>query len=143
MSEFPEIQPFGPRPVQPNEDVKNEAKSVSPPESVNYPSVSPPQSRTSIGLVISALAVGFALGYATSRYQHLFFRQSKIDEFIDYAQAWIREQGPKIADPIKRSLESTGSSMEQAIKKVSTSVPLESLNFLQRPKPRKFLGIQI
>ena len=55
MSEFPEIQPFGPRPVQPNEDVKNEAKSVSPPESVNYPSVSPPQSRTSIGLVISAL----------------------------------------------------------------------------------------
>jgi hypothetical protein len=143
MSEFPEMQPFGPRPVQPNEDVKNEAKSVSPPESVSYPSVTSPQSRTSIGLVISALAVGFALGYATSRYQHLFFRQSKIDEFIDYAQAWIREQGPKIADPIKRSLESTGSSMEQAVKKVSASVPLESLNFLQRPKPRKFLGIKI
>jgi hypothetical protein len=71
----------------------------------------------------------------------LFFRQSKIDEFIDYAQAWIREQGPKIADPIKRSLESTGFTVEQAIKKVSASVPLESLNLLQRPQPRKFLGI--
>lgn len=143
MSEFPEIQPFGPRPVQPNEDVKNEAKSVSSPGSVNYPSVTSPQSRISITLVVSALAVGFALGYAASRYQHLLFRQNKIEEFIDYAQAWIREQGPKITDPIKRSLESTGSSMEQAIKKVSANVPLESLNILQRPKTRKFLGIQI
>jgi hypothetical protein len=143
MSEFPEIQPFGPRPVQPNEDLKNEAKSVSPPEPVNSSSVAPSQRRPPIALVISALTVGFALGYAASRYQHLLLRQSKIDEFIDYAQAWIREQGPKIADPIKRSLESTGSSMEQAIKKVSASVPLESLHLLQRPKPRKFLGIQI
>jgi hypothetical protein len=143
MSEFPEIQPFGPRPVQPNEDLKNEAKSVSPPEAVNSSSVAPSQRQPPIALVISALTVGFALGYAASRYQHLLLRQSKIDEFIDYAQAWIREQGPKIADPIKRSLESTGSSVEQAIKKVSASVPLESLNLLQRPKPRKFLGIQI
>jgi hypothetical protein len=143
MSEFPEIQPFGPRPVQPNEDLKNEAKSVSPPEPVNSSSVATSQSRPPIALVISALTVGFALGYAASRYQHLLLRQSKIDEFIDYAQAWIREQGPKFADPIKRSLESTGSSVEQAIKKVSASFPLESLNLLQRPKPRKFLGIQI
>jgi hypothetical protein len=143
MSEFPEIQPFGPRPVQPNEDLKNEAKSISPPEPVNSSPVAPPQNRASIALVVSALAVGFALGYAASRYQRLLLRQSKIDEFIDYAQAWIREQGPKIADPIKRSLESTGSSVEQAIKKVSASVPLESLNLLHRPKPRKFLGIQI
>jgi hypothetical protein len=143
MSEFPEIQPFGPRPVQSNEDLKNEAKSVSPPEPVNSSAVAPSQRRPPIALVLSALTVGFALGYAASRYQHLLLRQSKIDEFIDYAQAWIREQGPKIADPIKRSLESTGSSVEQAIKKVSASVPLESLNLLQRPKPRKFLGIQI
>jgi hypothetical protein len=143
MSEFPEIQPFGPRPVQPNEDLKNEAKSVPPPEPINSSAAAPPQNRTSTALVVSALAVGFALGYAASRYQHLLLRQSKIDEFIDYAQAWIREQGPKIADPIKRGLESTSSSVEQAIKKVSASVPLESLNLLQRPKPRKFLGIQI
>jgi hypothetical protein len=143
MSEFPEIQPFGPGPVQPNDDLKNEAKSVSPPEPVNPSAVAPPQSRAPIGAVVTALAVGFALGYAASRYQHLLLRQSKIDEFIDYAQGWIREQGPKIADPIRRSLESTGSSVEQAFKKVSANVPLESLNLLHRPKPRKFLGIKI
>jgi hypothetical protein len=143
MSEFPEIQPFGPGPVQPNEDLKNEAKLVSPPEPVNPSAVAPPPSRAPIKAIITALAVGFALGYAASRYQHLLLRQSKIDEFIDYAQAWVREQGPKIADPIKRSLESTGSSVEQAFKKVSASVPLESLNLFQRPKPRRFLGIKI
>jgi hypothetical protein len=143
MSEFPEIQPFGPRPVQPNEDLKNEAKSASAPEPVNPSAIAPPQNRAQIPMVVTALAVGFALGYAASRYQHLLIRQSKIDEFIDYAQAWIREQGPKITDPIKRSLESTGSSVEQAIKKVSAGVPLESLNLLHRPKPRKFLGIKI
>ena len=143
MSEFPEIQPFGPRPVQPNEDLKNEAAAASPPEPLDPSAVAPPQSRVPISVVVSALAIGFALGYAVSRYQDLILRQSKIDQFIDYAQAWIHEQGPKIADPIKRSLESTGSSVEQAIKKVSASVPLESLHLLQRPKPRKFLGIQI
>jgi hypothetical protein len=141
MSEFPEIQPFGPRPVQPNEDLKNEAAAASSPEPLDPSAVAPPQSRVPISVVVSALAIGFALGYAVSRYQDLILRQSKIDQFIDYAQAWIHEQGPKFADPIKRSLESTGSSVEQAIKKVS--VPLESLNLLQRPKPRKFLGIQI
>jgi hypothetical protein len=143
MSEFPEIQPFGPRPVQPNEDLKNEAKSVSPPEPVEPSAVVPAQNRTSIATIVSAVAIGFALGYAISRYQDLILRQSKIDQFIDYAQDWIHEQGPKIADPIKRSLESTGSSVEQAIKKVSASVPFESLHLLQRPKPRKFLGIRI
>jgi hypothetical protein len=143
MSEFPEIQPFGPRPVQPNEDLKNEAKAGSPPEPVEPAALVPPQNRTSIAVIVSAVAIGFALGYAVSRYQDLILRQSKIDQFIDYAQAWIHEQGPKIADPIKRTLESTGSSVEQAIKKVSASVPLESLNLLQRRKPRKFLGIQI
>jgi hypothetical protein len=143
MSEFPEIQPFGPRPVQPNEDLKNEAKAAPPAEPVNPNAVAPPLSRTPVAVIVSAVAIGFALGYAVSRYQDLILRQGKIDQFIDYAQAWIHEQGPKIADPIKRSLESTGSSVEQAIKKVSASVPLESLNFLQRPKPRKFLGIPI
>jgi hypothetical protein len=143
MSEFPEIQPFGPRPGQPNEDIKNEAKAVSPPEPINPPAVAPSQSRGHLAVVLAAAAVGFALGYAASRYQDQILRQSKIDEFIDYAQAWIRDQGPKIADPIKRGLESTGSSVEQAIKKVSASVPLESLHLLPRPKPRKFLGIQI
>jgi hypothetical protein len=143
MSEFPEIQPFGPGPVQPNEDLKNEAKTVPPLAPISPSAAAAPPSRVPITVVVTAVAVGFALGYAASRYQDLLLRQSKIDEFIDYAQAWIREQGPKIADPIKRSLESTGSSVEQAIKKVSASVPLESLNLLHRPKPRKFLGIKI
>ena len=90
-----------------------------------------------------AVSVGFALGYLASRYQQQLLSQSKIDEFIHYAQAWIREQGPKIADPIKQGLESTGSSVEQAIKKVSSSHPLESFNFLPRQKHRKFLGLEI
>jgi hypothetical protein len=143
MSEFPEIQPFGPRPAQPNDDPKNETKAVPPPGPVNPSAVAAPQSRVNLTVVVTAVAVGFALGYAASRYQELILRQSKIDEFITYAQAWIREQGPKIADPIKHSLESTGSSVEQAIKKVSVSRPWESLHLLQRQKPRKFLGIQI
>jgi hypothetical protein len=78
-----------------------------------------------------------------ARYQQLIISQSKIDEFINYAQAWIREQGPKLADPIKQSLESTGSTVEQAFKKVSSSRPLESLHLFQRQKPRKFLGLEI
>jgi hypothetical protein len=94
-------------------------------------------------VVVTAVTVGFALGYLVSRYQQLILSQSKIDEFINYAQAWIREQGPRITDPIKQGLESTGSSVEQAIKKVSASRPLESLNLFQRPKHRKFLGIDI
>ena len=103
----------------------------------------PPQSSVNMTAVVTAITVGFAAGYLFSRYQQSILRQSKIDEFIHYAQAWIREQGPKIADPIKQSLESTGSTVGQAIKKVSASHPLESLNPFYRPKPRKFLGLEI
>jgi hypothetical protein len=143
MSEFPEIQPFGPRPAQHNENPPTTAQPATPPQPVP-PTVTPaPQHRVNLTVVVTALSVGFALGYVASRYQQLILSQSKIDEFIDYAQAWIREQGPKITDPIKQGLESTGSSVEQVIKKVSASYPLESLNFFQRPKPRKFLGLKL
>jgi hypothetical protein len=143
MSEFPEIQPFGPRPVQHNEDPQHAAPAAHPsqPTTPSLSEASP--SRVNLTVVVTAVTVGFALGYLVSRYQQTILSQSKIDEFINYTQAWIREQGPKITDPIKQGLESTGSSVEQAIKKVSASRPLESLNLFQRPKRRKFLGIDI
>jgi hypothetical protein len=141
MSDFPEIQPFGPRPAQHNENPPNVAPPAVPP--VSPPVVTAPQSHVSLTTVVTAVSAGFVLGYLVSRYQQQLLSQSKIDEFIHYAQAWIREQGPKIADPIKQSLESTGSSVEQAIKKVSSSHPLESFNFLPRQKHKKFLGLEI
>ena len=143
MSEFPEIQPFGPRPAQHNEDPQNAAPAAHPSEPPTPSPSQAPASRVNITVVVTAVTVGFALGYLVSRYQQLILSQSKIDEFINYAQDWIREQGPKITDPIKQGLESTGSSVEQAFKKVSASRPLESLGLFQRPKHRKFLGIDI
>jgi hypothetical protein len=143
MSEFPEIQPFGPRPSQHKEGSPNEGEATNPPEPVIPSAIATPQSRVNMTVVVTAVAVGFALGYAASHYQELILRQSKIDEFIDDVQAWIREQGPKIAEPIKHGLESTGSSVEQAFKKVSATRPLESLNLFHRQKPRKFLGLEI
>jgi hypothetical protein len=143
MSEFPEIQPFGPRPAPHNGEPKNEAQAVTPPEPVIPTPTGTQQNRVNLSVVVTAVAVGFTLGYLACRYQELILRQSKIDEFIDYAQDWIREQGPKIADPIKQGLESTGSSVEQAIKKVSASKPLDSLHLFHRKKPRKFLGFEI
>src|ERR1700693_3702446 len=141
MSDFPEIQPFGPRPAQHSETPPNVAQPAVPPVSPTV--VTAPQSHVSLTAVVAAVTVGFVLSYLAFRYQQQLLSQSKIDEFIRYAQAWIREQGPKIADPIKQGLESTGSSVEQAIKKVSASRPLESLHLLHRPKPRKFFGLEI
>jgi len=143
MSEFPDIQPFGPRPPQHKEDSLPAAQTDTPAEPVTSSKIVAPQSSVNITVVVTAVTVGFALGYLFSRYQQSILRQSKIDEFIHYAQAWIREQGPKIADPIKQSLETTGSTVEQAIKKVGASHPLESLNPFHRQKPRKFLGLEI
>jgi hypothetical protein len=143
MSEFPEIQPFGPRPAQHSENPPSTGESVTPPQPVPASLTTPAANPVNLNVIVTAVAAGFALGYVAARYQQLIISQSKIDEFINYAQAWIREQGPKIADPIKQSLESTGSTVEQALKKVSSSRPLESLNFFQRQKPRKFLGLEI
>jgi hypothetical protein len=138
MSEFPEIQPFGPRRAQHGEVPQNQQQGESSPPSV----AAAAHHRVNKTVVVTALAAGFALGYLASRYEQLILSQSKIDEFLNFAQAWIREQGPKIAEPIKQGLESTGSTMEHAIKKVSASRPFESFNPFQRPK-RKFLGLEI
>ena len=138
MSEFPEIQPFGPRPAQPKDNplAPAQANPTTPAQIV-------PQNSVNIPVVVTAVTVGFALGFLFSRYQQAILNQDKIEEFINYAQSWIREQGPKISDPIKQGLESTGSTVEQAFKKVSASRPLESLHLFQRRKPRGLFGLDI
>src|ERR1700736_1526820 len=133
MSEFPEIQPFGPRPAPHNAE-------PAPPKPASDAQQCPVNLTVT---VITAVGVGFALGYLAFRYQQLILRQSRLDEFLNYAQAWIREQGPRITEPIRQGIESTGSSVEQAFKKVGANYPLDSLNPFHRPKPRKFLGLQI
>ena len=138
MSEFPEIQPFGPRPAQPKDNPLAPAQATP-----TTPAQIVPQNSVNIPVVVTAVTVGFALGFLFSRYQQAILNQDKIEEFINYAQSWIREQGPKISDPIKQGLESTGSTVEQAFKKVSASRPLESLHLFQRRKPRGLFGLDI
>ena len=141
MSEFPEIQPFGPRPAQPKDNPVAPAEPTAPASTASAKIV--PQNSVNIPVVVTAVTVGFALGFLFSRYQQAILNQDKIDEFINYAQSWIREQGPKISDPIRQGLESTGSTVEQAFKKVSASRPLESLHLFQRRKPRGLFGLDI
>ena len=144
MSEFPEIQPFGPRPAPHNEEPSSSANAVPPAEPAAEPAPDPQQRHVNLTVaIVTAVGVGFVLGYLTFRYQQLILSQSRLDEFLNYAQAWIREQGPKITEPIRQGIESTGSSVEQAFKKVGANHPLDSLNLFHRPKPRKFLGLQI
>ena len=141
MSEFPEIQPFGPRPASHNEEPPGDPRANPPAQPVTPPVTHAQQSHANLtAAILTAVGLGFALGYLIARYQQLIVRQSRLDEFLNYAQAWIREQGPKIAEPIRHGLESTGSTVEQAFKKVSAGHPFESLNPFHRPKPRKFLG---
>jgi hypothetical protein len=140
MSEFPEIQPFGPRPAQPKDNPLAPAQATPTPTA---PAQIVPKNSVNIPVVFTAVTVGFALGFLFSRYQQAILNQDKIEEFINYAQSWIREQGPKISDPIKQGLESTGSTVEQAFKKVSASRPLESLHLFQRRKTRGLFGLDL
>jgi hypothetical protein len=142
MSEFPEIQPFGPRPAPHNEEPSSSANAVPTAEPAAKSATEAQQSHVNLTVaIVTAVGVGFVLGYLTFRYQQLILSQSRLDEFLNYAQAWIREQGPKITDPIRQGIESTGSSVEQAFKRVGANHPLDSLNPFHRPKPRKFLGL--
>ena len=137
MSEFPEIEPFGPRPGP-----KKEEESADP---VSEAPANDPERASKInltGVVLVAAGIGFILGYLACRYESLILRQSRIDELLENAQDWLRQQGPKIANPIRQGLESTSSTVGQALKKVSASNPLDSLNLFNRPKPRKFFGIK-
>jgi hypothetical protein len=137
MSEFPEIEPFGPRPAPRKEEEGADPVSEAPP---NHPERASQINLT--GVVLAAAGIGFILGYLACRYESLILRQSRIDELLENAQAWLREQGPKIADPLRQGLESTSSTVGEALKKVSASNPLDSLNLFNRPKPRKFFGIE-
>jgi hypothetical protein len=133
MSDFPEIQPFGPRPAPQNGGQRNESEPTpqaapSPPTSVTTPS----RSDVNAGVILIAVAAGFALGYVVARYQEIILRESKLNELVDTMQAWIREQGPKLADPIRQSLESASSTWDEAVKKVSSRRGLRSFNFFGR-----------
>lgn len=137
MSEFPEIEPFGPKPGP-----KKEEESADP---VSEAPANDPERASQInltGVVLAAAGIGFILGYLACRYESLILRQSRIDELLENAQDWLRQQGPKIADPIRQGLESTSSTVGEALKKVSASNPLDSLNLFNRPKRRKFFGIE-
>jgi hypothetical protein len=133
MSEFPEIQPFGPRPAPQNDDARNET-GPSPQAAPSAPASAATPSRrdVNVGLLLTAVAAGFALGYFIARYEEVILRESKLNELIDTMQAWIREQGPKLADPIRHGLESAGSSWDQAVKKVSSRRGPRSFIFLGR-----------
>src|SRR5262245_30372183 len=113
MSEFPEIEPFGPRPGP----RKEEAESADPVSEAPANSETPandPERASQInltGVVLAAAGIGFILGYLACRYESLILRQSRIDELLENAQDWLRQQGPKIADPIRQGLESTSSTV--------------------------------
>lgn len=140
MSEFPEIQPFGPRPAPKNGDPQSkQTEAVAQPEpgaTAPVPGVEKPAaahgSNLNIGLILTVAAAGFALGYVLARYQEVLIRESKLDDLIDSTQAWIREQGPKIADPIRQGLESAGTTWDQAVRKVSSRPVRGALSFFRR-----------
>ena len=140
MSEFPEIQPFGPRPAPQNGDpIAEGAEAVTQPEPVATASgrifeepTAASGSHLNVTLILTAAAAGFALGYVLARYQEVLVRESKLDALIDSTQAWIRDQAPKIADPIRQGLESAGSTWDQAVKKVGSGRPMGLLRFLHR-----------
>jgi hypothetical protein len=144
MSEFPEIQPFGPRPPSHNAEPSAEAQPVENPVTATPPVIEPQQNPSNLTVAILAgVGAGFILGYLLARYEQAILRQTKLDEFLEYAQKWIQEQGPRIAQPIREGLESTGSTVEQALKKVSAANPFDSIPFLNRSKRRKFLGMEL
>jgi hypothetical protein len=135
MSEFPEIQPFGPGPASHNTEPSTEAQPAENTAAAPPAAIESSQYRSNLMLAILAgVGAGFVLGYLVSRYEQTILRQTKLDAFLEYAHDWLNEQGPRIAQPIRRGLESTGSAFEQAVKKVSSSNPLDSLSFLNRSK---------
>jgi hypothetical protein len=115
MSEFPEIEPFGPHRTNDSETAEISEERIEP--------AAPPEARSNCtALVVTAFGVGFFVGYLVFRNEERILSQTKLDQFFDYANDWVRQKGPKIADPIRHSLESTGSSVGQALKTTGSSV---------------------
>jgi hypothetical protein len=142
MSEFPEIQPFGPRPAPHDGDPQSKEAVAQPDPAATAasPIISPiieePATACGktvhVGLILAGVAAGFALGYVMARYQELLIRESRLEELIDSTEAWIREQGPKIADPIRHGLESAGTTWDQAFKKVRSRPAAGAFSFFRR-----------
>jgi hypothetical protein len=120
MSDFPEIEPFGPRPT-PRHDA-GEGSSSEPIVETKEPVLVPSQSPNYALSVVTAFGVGIVVGYLLFRNQEIILRQTKLDDFLDSANAWVREQSPRITDPIKQGIESTGSTFNEAIKSTGSNI---------------------
>jgi hypothetical protein len=138
-SEFSVPEPFAPKPKSYPDETALGATPV--PGSAGVLDV---PRRSNIGLyVVLAAATGFAAGYAFSRYEQTLLGQSRLDEFLDYAGDWFRDNGPKLTEPLRQGLETTGSTVGQAIKDVAASAPsFDRLNpFRQPPKRKPVFGL--
>lgn len=140
-SEFSVPEPFAPKPA-PRNDQSSDVSSTTPSEEKTEVEQQPaPQRPVTVALtILGAMAVGFALGYAFCRYEETLLRQSKLDRLLDYANDWVREHGPKLTDPIKEGIESTGSTVGRALRDVGSSAArLDQLNpFRQRRRAGLF-----
>jgi hypothetical protein len=136
-SEFSVPEPFAPKPRS-HADESATGLSTDPEELARAT-----QRPVNVGLIIVAAATaGFALGYALSRYEQSLQSQSRLDDFLDNAGDWFREQGPKITEPIKQGFETTSTTVGQALKDVAASAPkLEQLNPFRAPKRKPVFGL--
>jgi hypothetical protein len=122
MSDFPEIEPFGPRPTTRHDSGEGSSgeSGVEAQEPVPVP-VSPQSPNYALS-VVTAFGIGIVVGYLLFRNQESILRQTKLDDFLDSANAWVREQSPRITDPIKQGIESTGTTFNQAIKSTGSNL---------------------
>jgi|GEM_PF-4703185 len=127
MSDFPEIKPFGPRPV-----ARHGTKEIANPQF--DPSVEPIPHPNITAAVVTAFGVGFILGYLAFRNEERILHQTKLDRFLDHADEWIRKQGSKITNPIRQGLESTGATVDQAFESRGSSVD----NLIKKVRSRIF-----
>jgi hypothetical protein len=140
-SEFSVPEPFAPKPAPRNDQSGNLSADTPTEETTAVEERPTPLGPVNVALTIfAAMAVGFALGYAFCRYQETLLRQSKLDRFLDYANDWVREHGPKLTDPIKEGIESTSSTVGRALRDVGSSAArLDQLNpFRQRRRAGLF-----
>jgi hypothetical protein len=125
MSDFPEIEPFGPRPTTRHDSGEgageHEKTGENAIQSSELPAV-PPQNSSYALTVITAFGLGVAVGYLLFRHQESILRQTKLDQFLDYANVWVREQSPRLTDPIRQGIESTGSTFGQAFKSTGSNL---------------------
>jgi hypothetical protein len=120
MSDFPDIEPFGPRHKAHNNsgEKTGEETIVEATQPVLAPRQAPPYALA----VATAFGFGIAVGYLLFKHQESILHQTKLDDFLDATNDWIHEQSPKIADPIRQGLESTGTTFNQAMKSTGSNL---------------------